>query len=49
MADEITRMYQETSSDPLPEYVQQLRTSYRHFYGSKRLKAEELLKEKTKV
>ena len=49
MADEITKMYQETGSDPLPEYVEELKTSYRPFYGSQRLKAEELLKEKTKV
>ena len=49
MADQINEMYQKTSSDPLPAYVQGLKTSSRAFYGNERLKAEALLKEDTKV
>ena len=49
MADQITMMYQKTSSADLPEYVQELKTSFRDFYGNETLKTETFLEEATKV
>ena len=49
MADQITKMYEKTSSHFLPEYVQELETPFRDYYGSDILKTEALLIEDTKV
>ena len=48
-ADKVTKVYQNTGNDPVPDYVRELETSSRSYYGTHRIKTEELFEHHLKV
>ena len=49
IADDVGEMYEVTGDDDLPQYVKELRTPSRRFYGSEKLKTESVLDAKFEV
>ena len=49
IADDVAEMYEVAGDDDLPQYVKELRTPSRRFYGSDKLRTEAVLDAKLEV